>query len=418
MTIQPGEPGAMGDGEGFASPGARDGRGRIAPADLVAFRRDLDAATRGAIVTPMIVLACGAHFAAMVAAGVPILWPSAAELVRWGANDGARLVLRHEYGRLIASVFVHGGLIHLTVNMWSLLVIGPLVERIYGNLAFAVVYLAAGIGGAIASAAVPPLRVSVGASGAICGVLGALLAFLVVHRRDVPPTVLRRLRRDVLGIVLLMAALGAVVTNIDQAAHLGGLATGFGCGLLLIGPWPVTSAARRRLVPRRIALTAAIAAGLAVAASAVARRGEATIAPVRRLDDLTDQIAPIVRDYQAIRAELSRPTGQDEAGRDPPVLPALRARAVASAARLERVRTDPPELRALRDALARALARQIARIDALATYRRTGDPAALDAAREAMASSLEAIRECEEHRRRFLARHGLIPTRPSGRLDP
>jgi rhomboid protease GluP len=222
----------------------------------------------------------------------------------------------------------------------------------------------------------------------------------------------------VLGIVLLMAALGAVVTNIDQAAHLGGLATGFGCGLLLIGPWPVTSGARRRLVPRRIALTAAIAAGLAVAASAVARRGEATIAPARRLDDLTDQIAPIVRDYQAIRAELSRATGQDGAGRDPPELPALRARAIANAARLERVRTCPPELRALREALARALTVQVARIDALATYRRTGDPAALDAAREAMATSLEAIRECEEHRRRYLSRHGLTPTRPSGRLDP
>ena len=86
--------------------------------------------------------------------------------------------------------------------------IGPLVERIYGHLAFAVIYLAAGIGGAIASAAVPPMRVSVGASGAICGVLGGLLAFLVVHRRTIPPTVLRQLRRNVLGVVLFMAVLG------------------------------------------------------------------------------------------------------------------------------------------------------------------------------------------------------------------
>jgi hypothetical protein len=149
----------------------------------------------------------------------------------------------------------------------------------------------------------------------------------------------------------------------------------------------------------------------------VSRRGEATIAPGSRLDDLADQIAPIVREYRAIRTELPCPIGRDGARRDPPGLPGLRKRAVANAARLERVRTDPPDLRALRDALARALTVQIARIDALATYRRTADPAALDAAREAMATSLEAIRECEEHRRRYLARHGLIPTRPSGRLD-
>ena len=124
-------------------------------------------------------------------------------------------------------MFVHGGLIHLVVNMWSLLVIGPLVERIYGHLAFAVLYLAAGIGGAIASAAVPPMRVSVGASGAICGILGGLLAFLIVHRRTIPPTVLRQLRKNVLAVVVFMAVLGVVVPNIDQAAHLGGLATGF-----------------------------------------------------------------------------------------------------------------------------------------------------------------------------------------------
>jgi rhomboid protease GluP len=195
--------------------------GRISPADLVAFRRALNAATRRAVVTPLIVLACAAHFAAMIATGVPILWPSATELVHWGANDGARLILRHEYWRLIASVFVHGGIVHLVVNVWSLLVIGPLVERIYGQLAFAVLYLAAGIGGAIASAAVPPMRVSVGASGAICGVLGGLLAFLVVHRRAIPPTVLLQLTKNALGVVLFMVVLGAVVTNIDQAAHLG-----------------------------------------------------------------------------------------------------------------------------------------------------------------------------------------------------
>ena len=105
---------------------------------------------------------------------MPALWPKGAELIVWGANEGVRIVLQHEYWRLFTSVFVHGGFIHLAVNMWSLFVIGPLVERIYGNWAFAVLYVAAGIGGAIASVAASPVRIGVGASGAICGLLGAL----------------------------------------------------------------------------------------------------------------------------------------------------------------------------------------------------------------------------------------------------
>src|SRR5262249_21337600 len=67
------------------------GGGRIALADLLAFRRALDAATRRSVVTPLIVVACVATFIAMSAAGVPILWPNASHLVGWGANDGARV---------------------------------------------------------------------------------------------------------------------------------------------------------------------------------------------------------------------------------------------------------------------------------------------------------------------------------------
>jgi rhomboid protease GluP len=400
---------------GIDVPRPRADRGGMSAVDLLAFRRAVNAATRRAFVTPMLVLACAAAFAAMIATGVPILWPSAPELVRWGANDGARLILRHEYWRLVASVFVHGGLIHLVVNMWSLLVIGPLVERIYGHLAFAVLYLAAGVGGAIASAAVPPMRVSVGASGAICGVLGGLLAFLLVHRHTIPLTVLRQLRKSVLGVVLFMAVLGAVVSNIDQAAHLGGLATGFVCGLLLIGPWPVAPGPRRGILARRISVTAAIIAGLAGASVAVANRGDAIVPPDRRLDDLTGQLAPVIREFNAIRKDLSRAIGRENANAAPSEnqaaladLRILRARAVANAARLETIRTTQRELREIRDSVAHALSSQLDRIDALSRYAETGDPAELDAARDALASAAEATRECEEHRRRYVARYGLI----------
>ena len=187
-------------------------------------------------------------------------------------------MLRHDFWRLLTSVFVHGGLIHLAVNMWSLMVIGPLLERIYGSLAFAVIYLSAGIGGAIASAVMPPVRVSVGASGAICGILGALIAFLIVNRRNIPPSVLGLLQSNLLGIVAFMVVLGLLVPNIDQAAHLGGLGTGFVSGLLLSRPWPVVPS--RWIRVRRLAMTAVIAAGLPGIAVAAVRWGRTATPPV------------------------------------------------------------------------------------------------------------------------------------------
>ena len=276
------EPVPPADAPALVRPGAVASRGRISGGDLVAFRRALDAATNRVVMTPVMVLACVAVFAAMTASGVPLWWPSATQLIDWGANEGKRVILRHEYWRLVTMAFVHGGLIHLAVNLWSLLVIGPLIERIYGHLAFAVVYLAAGIGGAIASAAVPPVRVSVGASGAICGVLGALVAFLVVHRRSIPPSVLKHLSPHSVGIVAFMAVLGVLVPNIDQAAHLGGLATGFLSGLLLSRPWPVVPS--RWVAIRRLAMAPVIAAALAGTALAVTRRGVTTLPPARRFE--------------------------------------------------------------------------------------------------------------------------------------
>ena len=422
MVEGDGSGGAVASWSGGASEAKpREGRGRISRADLVEFRRALDAATRRAIVTPMIVLACGAAFAAMTASGVPILWPYASQLVGWGANDGARLILRHEYWRLGASVFIHGGLIHLVVNMWSLFVIGPLVERIYGHLAFAVLYLAAGIAGAIASAAVPPVRVSVGASGAICGVLGGLLAFLLLHRRAIPPSVLRQLSKNVASVVIFMAVLGLVVPNIDQAAHIGGLAAGFVVGMILIGPWPVVPGLRRRLTARRLALIVPIAIAVAGSAVAVANRGDDFIPPARRMDDLTEQLAPIIREFSSIRMVLTESVGLFDGGADAfereagrATLRKLRTRALRNADRIRSVRTSQPDLRAVCVSLTRALDGQIDRLDALDRYLETGDPAALDAARVALAMTVQASRDCEQYQLRYLARYWVGPHGAAG----
>ena len=68
------------------------------------------------------------------------------------------MVLNREYWRLGTTMFLHGGLIHLAMNMWGLYAVGPLVERLYGNLPFAIIYLASGVAGALASLAAYPFE--------------------------------------------------------------------------------------------------------------------------------------------------------------------------------------------------------------------------------------------------------------------
>ncbi len=358
----------------------------------------------------------------MTVSGVPWLWPYASQLVAWGANDGARLILRHEYWRLPASVFIHGGLIHLAVNMWSLWVIGPLVERIYGHMTFAVLYLAAGIGGAIASAAVPPVRASVGASGAICGILGGLLAFLLAHRRTIPPTVLRQLLKSVLMVVAFMAVLGVVVPGIDQAAHLGGLAVGFGSGLLLIGPWPVEP----RLRLERIGASGRDdrpdrrdAVGLGGRPGASRQRRDSPRAATLRTSSSSSRRST-ENPPPSAWSSPARPTSSTivmtpRDSRPPGAVPLATRRAVANAGRMQRVCVRDPELKAVCDEMAVSLSALIERLDALDRYVETGDPAAFAAARNALARFQAALHNCEELQIRYLIRHRLaVPTR----VDP
>ena len=281
--------------------------------DLHTFRRDLQAATSRSLVTPLLTMACVLLFVIMTIAGVDPITPKAEQLLWWGANHGARVVLRHEWWRLPVSVFIHGGLIHLAVNMWFLYSIGPLVERLFGNLVFALLYLAAGIGGAIASAATLPVRVSVGASGAIFGILGALLAFLIIHRRSVPSTVLRPLRSSALSFVIFNTLFGAVVPNIDQSAHLGGLLTGFLAGLVLTRPWPVVRSPW--VTSRRMLLGLATATTLAGVGIGVIRWRERTIPPLSRYRDFEDQIGPAIEEFTAVSRTMPSVTSiRDEGG--------------------------------------------------------------------------------------------------------
>ena len=182
--------------------------------------------------TPSLVAANVLVLVAMVATGTDPMVPDNASLVRWGANFGV-FTLHGEWWRLITSMFIHGGLVHLGFNVYVLWDLGKTVERLFGMVAFGIVYLVAGIGGSTASVMLHPMVVSVGASGAIFGVVGGFLAFLALNRTRLAPSVFSALRRSLLTFVVVNLVLGFSIPGIDQAAHIGGLLSGFLAGLLV-----------------------------------------------------------------------------------------------------------------------------------------------------------------------------------------
>lgn len=137
-----------------------------------------------------------------------------------------------EYYRLFTSNFLHADLTHLFVNMFSLYNVGPLVNGIYGNLGFALIYFLSGIGSSFTSFQFNP-NPSVGASGAIFGLVGALLAFAIFNIEDHGG-----LLANILIVIAINVAIAFFSPRIDNWGHMGGLACGFIIGslLLLAGP--------------------------------------------------------------------------------------------------------------------------------------------------------------------------------------
>lgn len=177
--------------------------------------------SRSTPVTNLLLLAIGAGFAGQLFLGD--------NLVDWGANYGP-VVWRGEYWRLVTSMFLHGGFVHLLLNGWALYQLGGLFELWLGSRRLLLVYFVAGIAGSLASA-VWSDNPSVGASGAIFGILGALISFLLRRREMLTPQA-----KSLLGQLVLWAGINVVfgfsVPRIDNAAHLGGFAAGLLLGLV------------------------------------------------------------------------------------------------------------------------------------------------------------------------------------------
>lgn len=153
-----------------------------------------------------------------------------------GMLDGFRVVVHREYGRIIWSMFLHADINHLFSNMLILFFLGSMIEKEIGHIRYALLYFLSGIGAGVLSvlfkAMTNSMVPSLGASGAIFGLDGVLLAMVLLWNERLPnvtPT------RAVLMIVLSLYS-GFTGGNIDNVAHVGGLLVGFlgGCVLCLI----------------------------------------------------------------------------------------------------------------------------------------------------------------------------------------
>jgi rhomboid protease GluP len=180
-----------------------------------------------------------------------------AELVRWGGNLGA-LTISGEWWRLVTNVFVHGGVIHIAFNMWCLWNLGQLCESLYGRWTYACIYLLCGVGASLASAGWHPYVPSVGASGAIFGLAGALLAAFKLGEFSVPRAALSGTLRSLGAFVVYNLIFGFAIPGIDNAAHIGGLVTG-----LIVGALVALFAPQQGHAPRRAAIFLGVILALA-----------------------------------------------------------------------------------------------------------------------------------------------------------
>jgi|SRR5579871_885319 len=220
----------------------------------------------GITLTQVLFGACVAVYLAMALYSGALDFSNEAVL-RFGAIYGP-YTLSGQWWRVVTYMFLHGGLMHIAFNMWCLWDLGALSESLYGRWTYAAIYLITGVAGGIASIGWNPGVLTVGASGAIFGLAGALLASFYLGEFSFPSVAIRGTMRSLVFFIGFNIMLGAGLNifggdagRIDNACHIGGLVSGMALGALI-----AVVAPQRGAPLRRVGVVAIVA--LAVAGSA------------------------------------------------------------------------------------------------------------------------------------------------------
>jgi len=255
--------------------------------------------------------ACIAVYLAMaIASGSPTDIPSGIAL-HFGSNYGPN-TLSGQWWRLITYMFLHGGAMHIFFNMWCLWDLGRLCESLYGRWTFAAIYFVTGIAGGLASLAWHPFVPSVGASGAIFGLAGALIASFYLGEFSLPRVAISGTLRSLVIFAVFNIVVGQFFGGIDNACHIGGLVSGLLLGAVIARLAPQEHAMLRASVVGFVALLVLLA-GLGVrqwrgGQMRMARAfQEANADPVARLEAVVKEQPNLTRAHFALaQAYLAR----------------------------------------------------------------------------------------------------------------
>ena len=214
----------------------------------------------------------------MIASGVGIMSPSTLSLLKWGADFGP-LTLTGDWWRAVTCNFIHIGAFHLLMNMYAFMYVGLLLEDLIGSRRMFMSYLLTGLCSAVFSLYMHGETISAGASGAIFGLYGIFLAFLFFHR------IAKEQRKALLTSILIFVGYNLVYgmkAGIDNAAHIGGLLSGFLLGIIYVCSYKILKKAdAQRTV------------------SILGELGIFCIFPVQLLDALQERSPLFIRTYAA-----------------------------------------------------------------------------------------------------------------------
>jgi len=153
-------------------------------------------------------------------------------LVKEGALFGPIVVLGGEWWRLFTAMFLHGGMTHLLMNMFSLYLIGRGAEQYFNTQSYLSIYLFSGLLGGLTSLYMHPASVGIGASGAIFGIFGAMAGFFLAHREQIEEHT-KAFMKEFAIIIGINLVIGFSIPSVDVSAHAGGLMVGFIGGYII-----------------------------------------------------------------------------------------------------------------------------------------------------------------------------------------